>query len=456
MDAWPEPGFAAIDRYVRSLHLRDPHSREQYQRDLCAFQRFVQSAQAGAGVTEATLTDWIRREGQTLSDRVLCNRMTLLNRFLNDLVTRRQLAISPFTTLRVRHSIPSIGPLVRALAAPDSECALRQAQVPASFGSPLGPMLREHVSTMQALGYRYLGDAARLRQFDRFLQAHPELRGRDLAGLITAFRNARPGLEHQWASERLARNLSDAWSRAEPSVARHRMDRRVREQVERLQRRPYIYSPEQIERLLTVALARHVPRSPLIAFTTFTMIALAYGAGLRVSELVALTLDDVDLEAGVVTIRDSKFFKTRRVPLHATLLDALRGYRERRAATGADPRPTARFFWHEARFAGYSRAAARELLVIALRQAGLKPARGKCGPRIHDLRHTFVVHRLLDWYRRGIDPGPLLPGLSAYLGHASLHSTLLYVTVTRGLLGLAAERFREVGAAHLHAEEVSP
>ncbi|MGQ0834780.1 MAG: tyrosine-type recombinase/integrase [Gammaproteobacteria bacterium] len=234
------------------------------------------------------------------------------------------------------------------------------------------------------------------------------------------------------------------------------MDRRIHQQVERQRRRPHIYSLEQIERLLAAARARQVPRSPLIASTTFTMIALAYGAGLRVSELVALTLDDVDLETGVVTIRDTKFFKTRRVPLHATVVDALRKYREQRAATGADLRPTARFFWHEARFAGYSRAAARELLVVALRQAGLKPNRGKCGPRIHDLRHTFVVHRLLDWYRRGIDPEPLLPSLSAYLGHASLHSTLLYVTVTRELLGLAAERFRTVGAVHLRIQEVSP
>lgn len=84
-----------------------------------------------------------------------------------------------------------------------------------------------------------------------------------------------------------------------------------------------------------------------------------------------------------------------------------------------------------------------------LRQAGLKPAHGRKGPRIHDFRHSFVVNRMLDWYREGIDPAPRLPYLVTYLGHKSLHSTLTYLTVTQELLQLASERYRSSDAGKI-------
>ena len=90
-----------------------------------------------------------------------------------------------------------------------------------------------------------------------------------------------------------------------------------------------------------------------------------------------------------------------------------------------------------------------------LRFAGLKPERGRVGPRIHDLRHAFVVHRMLEWYEQGIDPEPRLPHLATFLGHKSIHSTLIYITVTQELLQQAAERFRRHGAASLRGEGVS-
>ena len=90
-------------------------------------------------------------------------------------------------------------------------------------------------------------------------------------------------------------------------------------------------------------------------------------------------------------------------------------------------------------------------LVEVLRRAGTKPPKGKVGPRLHDLRHTFVVHRILQWYREGVDPQERLPFLATYLGHRDVNSTLVYITVTQELLHEASERFRVVGAPCLNA-----
>jgi integrase len=83
----------------------------------------------------------------------------------------------------------------------------------------------------------------------------------------------------------------------------------------------------------------------------------------------------------------------------------------------------------------------------------LKPLRGKTGPRVHDLRHSMVVNRILEWYRTGINPQDRLPFLATYLGHRDINSTLVYITVTQDLLHHANERFRAVGAPCLNLEQ---
>ena len=97
------------------------------------------------------------------------------------------------------------------------------------------------------------------------------------------------------------------------------------------------------------------------------------------------------------------------------------------------------------------------LLADIIRRAGLKPLRGKAGPRVHDLCHSMVVNRILEWYRTGINPQDRLPFLATYLGHRDINSTLVYITVTQELLHYANKRFRVVGAPCLRLDqEVRP
>ncbi len=290
-------------------------------------------------------------------------------------------------------------------------------------------------------------------RFDRFLQGHPELAEAPVAVMLQRWAAARSTLYHAADCERLGRALAKARRHLDPSVELPRPDRRPQQQVARQWRRPHIYSPEEVRLLLDTARAYPSPRAPLRPLSLYTMLALAYCAGLRLSEIARLDLDNVDLQAGTITIRETKFFKSRILPLAGSVVAALREYLEARRRAGAPQDPDSSLFWHDQGGARYVSQSIAWVLVDILRRAGLKPMRGKTGPRIHDLRHSMVVNRILAWYRAGINPQERLPYLATYLGHRDIHSTLVYITVTQDLLQQAGERFRTVGAHCLHVTE---
>jgi len=202
--------------------------------------------------------------------------------------------------------------------------------------------------------------------------------------------------------------------------------------------------------MLEIARSYPSSRAPLRPLSIYAMLLLAYCAGLRRSEVARLDLDDVDLERGTITIRETKFFKTRILPLPDSVMAELRAYIEARRCAGAPQDPYSGLFWHDQGNDRYSSAGLARLLVDVIRRAGLKPGSGRTGPRLHDLRHSMVVNRIIEWYRAGINPQGRLPFLATYLGHRDINSTLVYITVTQDLLQVASERFRVVGAACLN------
>jgi integrase len=266
-----------------------------------------------------------------------------------------------------------------------------------------------------------------------------------------------PTPNHVAECEKLARALSRAQYHLDPSIGLKRPDSRPQQQVARQWRRPYIYSPQEIRRLLDIAQTYPSPRAPLRPISFYTMLALAYCAGLRLGELARLNLADVDLQSGAIHIRETKFFKSRILPLSDSALLALRHYLAERYKVKAPQSPDSALFWHDGGNGRYTPQAIAWVLVDILRHAGIKPPKGKAGPRIHDLRHSMVVNRILEWYRAGVNPQERLPFLATYLGHRDIHSTLVYITVTQDLLQQANERFRVLGACCLGvSEEAQP
>jgi integrase/recombinase XerD len=239
--------------------------------------------------------------------------------------------------------------------------------------------------------------------------------------------------------------------RFDPSIPILPVGRDVRQRVCQQQRRPYLYTNEEIRRLLREALSFPSPKAPLRPLCLYTMLVLAYCAGLRLREIVALTLADVDLKEGTIEIRDTKFFKDRRLPLAPGVIATLKHYLAARREDGAPITPDSGLFWNKWHGRRYSKGAVEILLVEVLRRAGLKPARGRIGPRIHDIRHTMVGHRMRDWYKEGINPQSRLPYLATYLGHKDIRSTPVYLDIMPEPLQEASERFRKSVAEALRA-----
>jgi integrase len=237
----------------------------------------------------------------------------------------------------------------------------------------------------------------------------------------------------------LGRLLAKALNRQGVPVAVPRIDRLWLRQVRNSCRHPYIYTVDEVERLLQTARRYPSPHAPLRPLTLYTMLALAYSAGLRLGEIVRLKLKDIDLPNGCIEIRETKFFKSRRLPLSATAISALSDYLKARRKADAPSDPDSSVFWHNRK--GYSYSTAGHLLYRVIRDAGIRTKTGK-PPRIHDLRHAFTVHRLTSWYRDGIQPESRLPYLASYLGHRDINSTLVYLTMTDELLERASQRFR--------------
>jgi len=224
------------------------------------------------------------------------------------------------------------------------------------------------------------------------------------------------------------------------AVAAPRRDRMLQHEMLRSRRRPHIYTVEEVGRLLETARRDSAPYAPLRPLTLYTMLVLAYCAGLRLAEIVGLKLGDLDLAGDCIEVRDTKFFKSRRLPLSATAMAALRDYLKARLKSGAPNDSDASLFWHAK--GGYRYVTAGAHLRRLIRVAGLKTTTGRTGPRVHDLRHAFVVHRMTMWYEQGINPQSRLPYLAAYLGHRDINSTLVYLTITQELLQHANQRFR--------------
>ena len=184
---------------------------------------------------------------------------------------------------------------------------------------------------------------------------------------------------------------------------------------------PHLYTPEEITALMTAAAAL---KHPLRALTYQTLIGLLGITGIRVGEACGLDRADVDLDAGVLTIRAGKLGKTREVPLHPSATQALRAYGERRDQL-CRVVSTPGFFVNTRG----NRLAARSVpgVFAELREAaGIRPVPGGRNPRMHDLRHSFCVATMLGWYRAGVDVHAHVPLLSTYLGHAAV-STYWYL-----------------------------
>ena len=198
---------------------------------------------------------------------------------------------------------------------------------------------------------------------------------------------------------------------------------------------PYLYSASDIDALMVTARRLRFEHR---AVTFTTLIGLLAVTGMRVGEAIGLDLDDIDWSEGSLTIRKSKFGKSREVVLHPTTVEALHAYARQRQQLRPRPRTPSFFVSMAGTRLIYQNVHCTFHELVG--QADIGPRSSRCRPRPHDLRHTFAVNTLLAWYRDGLDVPSRMHLLSTYLGHLDPSETYWYLSATPELLSLAGQR----------------
>jgi integrase len=291
----------------------------------------------------------------------------------------------------------------------------------------------QYLAMRRALGFKLDAFGRRLLSFVSYLEARGQRVLTVEAAVAWAIDTPRNASREHW-SERLmvvrkfARHLAALDPATEIPAADVLRNRRQRVT-------PHLFTPAQITALLD---ATDALRPTLRASTYRTLIGLLTVTGLRDGEACRLDRADVDLVDGMLTVRDSKFGKDRQVPLHDTTVEALRLYGQLRDELCPWPKTPA--FFVSTRGTRLTPTHISKVFASLRDAAGVTAPPGQRPPRPHDLRHSFAVTTLLDWYRDGIDVAARLPQLSTYLGHVDPKSTYWYLTGAPELLALAANR----------------
>ena len=312
--------------------------------------------------------------------------------------------------------------------------------------SAIRQAVEEYVAVRRSLGFELRLPAGALRRFAAFMEAEEATFVTAQLALRWATLPAR-AQPATWAGRLAVVRRFAAWRRASdprtevPSaeLLPHRYRRKS----------PYIYSDEEIQEVVRAA-AGLPSAQGLRALTYATLFGLLAVSGMRVSEALALDLGDVDLEQGILTIRRTKFGKSRLLPVHPSTTAALGRYlRERERLV---PGPATQGFFVAERGARITQCSARYTFAKVCQKIGLrKSASGHGrGPRLHDMRHRFAARTLIDWYRAGLEVERELPKLATYLGHVHINETYWYLEAVPELLELACERLlaepEEVGS----------
>jgi integrase/recombinase XerD len=283
--------------------------------------------------------------------------------------------------------------------------------------SGLRARAEEYLAMRRALGFKLTAQGRHLMSFVRFCEERSADRVTADLAIEWATRTARGSGDEVYQARRLdaarifARHLQalDPATEVPPGDVLPRRQGRIP---------PYLYSPEEVATLMNAA----GDLAPAMRAATWrTLIGLLAVTGMRQGEACRLSRDDVDLGDRALVIRDSKFGKSRQVFLHLTAAAALRAYE--RARDRMFPGPAAGTFFVNSRGGPLDGHNIQHTFAVLIAAAGIQAPPGQRAPRLHDLRHTFSVATMLDWYRDGGNVQARLPLLSTWLGHVDPKST---------------------------------
>ena len=310
--------------------------------------------------------------------------------------------------------------------------------------SSLAAQIATFIDLRRLSGTDYHSQARMLEYLDRFLVDQDIQQPRITREICDDYQRSLSGLAVRTQANRLCvfRQLCEYLVRTDPN---NYIPEPLPVPSSRQAHRAYIFTHEQVGSLLRAA-ATLQPAGSLRPHTYQTLFGLLYSTGIRIGEAFALNIEHFFPEEQRLYIAEGKYRKSRWIVLSASTSCALEQYLERRM--GKEPNaPDSPLLLNERR-GRLCHPTVRQAFMHLLEDCGIAWTR-RAGPRIHDLRHTFAVHRLWAWYRDGKDVNARLPALATYMGHVDISSTQVYLQPTAELLGEVDRRFHDYYLSHL-------
>lgn len=397
-------------------------------------------------IDQAAVQRWIICYAKGKTVRYVAQRFAILDRFFKVLAQAGLIDADPLAAYRNGHDRRSWPRLVQAAQSADPERALTSLRIAPPSG-PLAAVVLPYIELQRSLGKKYIGPLHILNDFDRFLQRQgvPSLPAimpshvdewTKLMTCIAAVRIRRFHCVRRFFDYLFVRQLV---LNNPVSASIFRKNRWVPTSV-----KPFIFTQEQLAAIL--AEAKRLPDTrqfPCRAQTCSTMLTLLCALGLRHGEACRLRIRDFDDSRQALFIHQTKFHKSRYVPFGPKVGQCLRQFLETRRTRLLPLRDDDPFFvtsWRRP----ISHMTLLTIFRNLLRTVGIQGMPGRQPPRLHDIRHTFAVNRLLRWYRESVDVQSRLPTLATFMGHVRAQSTEVYLSATSDLLCEANHRF------HLH------
>ena len=302
-------------------------------------------------------------------------------------------------------------------------------------------LVAQYINYRQSLGQKFEGSAKLLRSFCKSVGASINI-GSISEDMINKFLSGHSqGITSLWFHKRscLLGFYRYALARHYVTVVPlpHILPKRPQDAP------PYIYSQKELGLIFDAALTYQKAKRQYSSYMVRAILMLTYALGLRIHETLSIALKDIDMDSAVITVRDTKFYKSRLVPFNEQVKEVIAKYLQWRIKQEQPQFENSLLFMCKDGRACKGTEMDRIFRKV-LTHAGIKrDGDSRHQPRIHDLRHSFAVHRLTGWYQEKKDVQQLLPILSTYLGHSSIVHTQLYLTMTDELLREASERFEK-------------
>lgn len=437
-----------IVRFVAQIPHLQKDTRQKYRSILLTFVAYVEKISwkrkcLPIRLKRKILAGFLKEMRARYSLYTVLSRVGIINRFLSFLGKSEVLQENPLTCLQKQFPSKGLKGIILALTGPSPQKSLQALKVPPEFASPLGANMKQFIALHQSQGRIYQSEVHILHRFDRFLRSYSDpprqLSDSVLKRWLGLF--SRSHSAHRYKIFGVIRRFCLYLCRLDPEAYVPDSSFGPSPPPPFF---PHIYSRSELVALLKAARQlKPSGYSPLRPQTFYLLILLLYTTGMRLGEALKLQLADIDWKNQALHLRKTKFFKSRLVPLSSGMMKELEVYLQLRQRSGVPTNSQSFLFQNPHQKGPYSSSAVGEPFRRMVKRLGLQPTQGRSGLRLHDLRHTFAVHRLEDWYRRGVDVQSKLGLLSTYLGHVGIASTQRYLTMTTELLQQASQRFNQ-------------